>query len=146
MERKYEILEHMADGKFRAYGRTLEEALGNAALAMVSLMWDWEKIRPVLKEMIQLQASSPEQLTVKFLTELIYLLEVKSFLLGRVDKIGVEEDDQNGEKIYRLEAELAGDRISTEYEIYGQVKAVTYNDMKIEKTDDGLVIQVVVDM
>ena len=146
MERKYEILEHMADGKFRAYGSNLEEALGNAALAMVSLMWDWEKIRPVLKETIQLEASSPEQLTVKFLTELIYLLEVKSFLLGRVEKIKIEEDDHHEKKIYRLEAEIVGDRLSPEYEIYGQVKAVTYNDMKIEKTDGGLVIQVVVDM
>lgn len=146
MEKKYEILEHMADGKFRAYGSNLEEALGNAALAMVSLMWDWKKIRAALKESIQLEASSPEQLTVKFLTELIYLLEVKSFLLGQVEKIGVEEDDQNGKKSYRLKAEIAGDRLSPEYEIYGQVKAVTYNDMKIENTGDGLAIQVVVDM
>ncbi|MCR4396789.1 MAG: archease [Candidatus Saccharicenans sp.] len=146
MDKKYEILPHMADGKFRAYGRNLEEALGQAALAMVSLMWDWEKIKPVVKEAIQLEASSPEQLTVKFLTELIYLLEVKSFLLGRVEKIRIEEKPQNGKKIYRLEAEVFGDRISPQYEIYGQVKAVTYNEMKIEKNEDGLVLQVVVDM
>ncbi|MGQ9801816.1 MAG: archease [Candidatus Saccharicenans sp.] len=146
MVRKYEILEHMADGKFRAYGNDLEEALGHAALAMVSLMWDWEKIKPVVREAIQVEASSLEQLTVKFLTELIYLLEVRSFLLGRVEKIRIEEKQQNGNKIYRLEAEVSGERLSPEHEIYGQVKAVTYNDMKIEKTGDGLAIQVVVDM
>ncbi|MBC7350177.1 MAG: archease [Candidatus Aminicenantes bacterium] len=146
MERKYEILEHMADGKFRAYGSNLEEALGNAALAMVSLMWDWEKIKPAVREAIQVEASSLEQLTVKFLTELIYLLEVRSFLLGRVEKIRIEENEQGGKKTYRLEAEVAGERLGPEHEIYGQVKAVTYNDMKIEKTGDGLVIQVVVDM
>ncbi|NPV84090.1 MAG: archease [Candidatus Aminicenantes bacterium] len=146
MEKKYEILEHMADGKFRAYGRDLGECLGNAALAMASLMWDPEKIKPEIRETIKLEATGPEQLTVKFLTELIYLLEVKSFLLGRVDEIRVEEVSKNGNKTYRLEVEVSGDRISPEYEIYGQVKAVTYNEMKIEKSDDGLVLQVVVDM
>lgn len=146
MPGKYEILEHMADGKFRAYGKNLEEALANAALALASLMWDWEKIQAEAKEKIQVEALSLEQLIVKFLTELIYLLEVKSFLLGRVDKIRIEEKQPNGNKIYRLGAEVTGERLSPEHEIYGQVKAVTYNDMKIEKTGDGLVIQVVVDM
>ncbi|RFT15503.1 MAG: Archease [Candidatus Saccharicenans subterraneus] len=146
MEKRYEILEHMADGKFRAYGRSLGECLENAALALASLMWDPERIKPEIRETIRLEATGPEQLTVKFLTELIYLLEVKSFLLGRVNEIRVEEISQNGKKTYRLEAEVAGDRISPQYEIYGQVKAVTYNEMKIEKSGDGLVLQVVVDM
>lgn len=146
MEKKYEILEHMADGKFRAYGRSLGECLENAALAMASLMWDPERVKPEIRETIKLEATGPEQLTVKFLTELIYLLEVKSFLLGRVNEVRVEEVQQNGNKTYRLEAEVFGDRISPQYEIYGQVKAVTYNEMKIEKSDDGLALQVVVDM
>ncbi len=146
MEKKYEIMEHLADGKFRAYGRNLEECLGNAALAMASLMWEPEKIKPKIKEIIKLEAASPEQLTVKFLTELIYLLEVKSFLLGRVNGIKIEKRKQNGDSVYHLKAEVAGDLISPHYEIYGQVKAVTYNEMKIENTGDGLVLQVVVDM
>ncbi|MCX8161177.1 MAG: archease [Candidatus Saccharicenans sp.] len=146
MEKKYEILEHMADGKFRAYGRNLEECLENAALAMVSLMWDPERIKPEIKERIRLEAASPEQLIVKFLTELIYLMEVKSFLLGRVNEIKVEEIRRNGGRVYSLQAEVSGDQISPQYEVYGQVKAVTYNEMKIEPTSDGLAIQVVVDM
>jgi len=40
MER-YRILPHTADGKFRAFGATREEAFANAALAAASLMWDW---------------------------------------------------------------------------------------------------------
>jgi len=74
------------------------------------------------------------------------LLEVKSFLLGRVNEVRVEEKKKNGNKIFHLEAEVSGDRLAGQYEIYGQVKAVTYNEMKIEPTGDGLVLQVVVDM
>ncbi|MDD8031922.1 MAG: archease [Acidobacteriota bacterium] len=146
MEKPYEILEHMADGKFRAYGRTLEEAFTNAALAMASLMWDWEKIKLERKKKVKVEASTLEQLIVRFLSEVIYLLEVRSFLLGRVETISIEEIKLNDKKLYRLEAEVTGDDVSPEYEIYGQVKAVTYNDLKIEKTDDGLVVQIVVDM
>jgi len=146
MKKRYEILEHIADGKFRAFGRTLEEALGNAALAMASLMWDWERVRPEIKEMVKVKASNLEQLIVKFLTECLYLLEVKSFLLGGIDELKIEKVWKDNRTVYELRAELSGDLISPEHEIYGQVKAVTYNDMKIEKTDSGLVLQVVVDM
>ncbi|HQO75458.1 MAG TPA: archease, partial [Candidatus Saccharicenans sp.] len=125
---------------------TLEEVLANAALAMVSLMWEAEKIRPTRKEVIKVEASSLEQLTVKFLTEFLYLLDVKSFLLAEVESIKVEETQKDGRKLYRLEAEVAGDSASPEYEIYGLVKAVTYNEMKIEKTDGLWVLEVVVDM
>jgi len=143
---KYEFLPHQADARFRAYGQTLEEALANAALAMVSLMWEVEKVKPVKKEVIKVEASSLEQLTVKFLTEFLYLLDVKSFLLAEVESIKVEEAQKDGRKLYRLEAEVAGDSASPEYEIYGLVKAVTYNEMKIEKTDGLWLLEVVVDM
>jgi len=143
---KYEFLPHQADARFRAYGQTLEEALANAALAMVSLMWEVEKVKPVKKEVIKVEASSLEQLTVKFLTEFLYLLDVKSFLLAEVESIQVEEAQKDGRKLYRLEAEVAGDSASPEYEIYGLVKAVTYNEMRIEKTDGLWLLEVVVDM
>lgn len=146
IDKKYEFLSHLADAKFRAYGRSLEEVLANAALAMVSLMWEAEQIRPTRKEAIKVEASSLEQLTVKFLTEFLYLLDVKSFLLAKVESIKVEEAQNDDRKIYRLEAEVAGDNISPEYEIYGLVKAVTYNEIKIEKTDGLWVLEVVVDM
>jgi len=143
---KYEYLPHQADARFRAYGQTQEEALANAALAMVSLMWEVEKVKPVKKEVIKVEASSLEQLTVKFLTEFLYLLDVKSFLLAEVESIQVEEAQKDGRKLYRLEAEVAGDSASPEYEIYGLVKAVTYNEMRIEKTDGLWLLEVVVDM
>ena len=43
---KYRFLPHTADGKFQAFGGTLEEAFANAALATASLVWDWTAIEP----------------------------------------------------------------------------------------------------
>src|SRR5512143_2053876 len=121
---RYRILPHTADGKFQAYGRTLEEAFANAALALASLMWDWEKIAPRLRHFVHVKGIDREQLLVKFLTEIIYLLETKRFLLGRVQGLRVRSEFAG----LSLEALLEGDELSEATELYGDVKAVTYND------------------
>jgi SHS2 domain-containing protein len=140
MER-YQILPHTADGKFRAYGRTLEEAFANAALATASLMWDWRTIETKVSHPIRVTGRDREQLLVRFLGELIYLLDTKKFLLAAVGGLRIREEGDG----WTLEAEFRGDTLSDRYEIHGDVKAVTYNEMKIEECD-GVVLQVVVDM
>jgi SHS2 domain-containing protein len=140
MER-YRILPHTADGKFQAFGRTLEEAFGNAALAMASLMWDWEKIGPRIHHFVHVAAFDREQLLVKFLSEVIYLFETKRFLLGRVEGLRIRPEFSS----INLEALLEGEVLSDAHELHGDVKAVTYHDLKIEECD-GFTLQVVVDM
>jgi SHS2 domain-containing protein len=140
MER-YKILPHTADGKFRAYGRTLEEAFANAALATASLMWDWGRVEPRLSHSVRVSGRDKEQLLVKFLGEIIYLLDTQKFLLAAVTDLKIRGDGGG----WNLEAELRGDTLSDRHAIYGEVKAVTYSDMKIEECD-GVVVQVVVDM
>ncbi len=140
MER-YRILPHTADGKFQAFGRTLEEAFGNAALAMASLMWDWERVEARTAVPVRVAARDREQLLVKFLGESLYLLDTRRFLLASVDDLTIR---MTGEGL-TLEAVLRGDTLSDRYEIHGDVKAVTYHDMRIEE-GDGVTLQVVVDM
>ncbi len=41
---KFEYLEHTADVYIRAYGKTMEEAYANSALAMFEVMTDTDKI------------------------------------------------------------------------------------------------------
>jgi len=140
MER-YRILPHTADGKFQAYGRTLEEAFGNAALAMASLMWDWRAVEPAVRHDVRISGIDREQLLVKFLGEVIYLLETRRFLLARVDGLRIRREPGG----FALEAALAGETLSSRHELFGDVKAVTYNEMRIEACD-GFTVQVVVDM
>jgi SHS2 domain-containing protein len=138
---KYRILPHTADGKFEAFGRTLDEAFGNAALAMSSLMWDWSKVEPRVRHFVHVRGIDREQLLVKFLGETIYLFETKQFLLAKVDGLRIRPEFEG----FSLEALLAGDTISDRYELFGAVKAVTYHELKIEECG-GFTVQVVVDM
>jgi SHS2 domain-containing protein len=139
--KRYEFLDHTADAKFKAFGSTLEEAFTNAALATASLMWDWRKIEKKIKHEVKTNGRDLKQLLFNFLEEIIYLLDVKMFLLSSVDKVRIERERNK----FFLEAVFEGDKYSENYEIYGDVKAITYNEMEIKK-DRPVSIQVVVDV
>ncbi len=141
---RYRILPHTADGKFEAFGRTLEEAFGNAALALASLMWDWSKIAPRTEHAIRVEAIDREQLLVKFLGEVIYLFETRQFLLGQVSRLEIRPHFEG----LILEGVLSGETLSSGHEIYGDVKAVTYHELVIEddRPDGSVRVQAVVDM
>lgn len=142
MER-YRILPHPADGKFRAFGATGEEAFSNAALAAASLMWDWWSIKNLRSIPVTVHGRDLEQLLYKFLEEILYLLDTQNFLLGSVEDLKIIEAAGGA---FRLDSVFWGDEAGGRYEIFGDVKAVTYNEMKIEHGCDGWSVQVVVDM
>lgn len=144
VEHKFVYLDHTADAKFRAFGRDIEEAFVNAALATANLMWDYEEIEPKVEHTVEVVGRDLEQLVFKFLTEILYLLEAKAFLLGAVENLSIFQED-SGE--YRLNVRFLGDTHSEKYSVHGEVKAITYSDMKIEKDDHvPWTLQVVVDM
>lgn len=141
MVEKYRFLEHTADAKFQAFGKTLEEAFSNAALATASLMWDWRKIEKRIEHKVEIEGKDPKQLLNSFLEEIIYLWDTKMFLLSSAEKVRIEKKEGR----YALRALFKGDEYSDKYKIYGDVKAITYNEMKIESRDHSMV-QVVVDI
>jgi len=139
--KRYRFLNHTADAKFQAFGHTLEEAFCNAALATASLMWDWEKIEKRIKHKVEIEGKDLEQLLYSFLEEIIYLLDSEVFLLSSVEKVRIEKKENK----FFLDAIFEGDKYSDKYKIYGDVKAITYNEMEIKKSYP-IFLQVVVDV
>jgi len=140
MER-YRFLDHTADAKFQAFGNTLEEAFSNAALATASLMWDWERIEKKVELQVEVQGRDLKQLLCSFLEEIVYLLDSRSFLLGVPERVRL--DKKGG--LFTLKALFKGDEYSEKYEIHGDVKAITYDEMEIVE-GDRFMVQVVVDI
>lgn len=138
---KYRFLQHTADAKFQAFGSTLEQAFSHAALATASLMWDWESIDEEVEHRVEIEARDLEQLLVNFLEEVLYLLDSKMFLLGFASVVRIDKRD---DRVF-LEGLFKGDKYSDKYKIYGDVKAITYNEMEISE-NDHFTIQVVVDV
>lgn len=138
---KYRFLEHTADAKFQAFGDTLEEAFRSAALATASLMWDWKKIEKKIEIQVEVEGRDLKQLLSSFLEEILYLLGTKMFLLGCAENVRIEKKGN----LYILESLFKGDKHSEKYKIFGDVKAITYNEMKIENKG-CFMVQVVVDI
>ncbi|MGQ9673580.1 MAG: archease [Candidatus Aminicenantales bacterium] len=142
MNGNFRYLDHTADAKFQAFGRTLEEAFSNAALATASLMWDVESVEKRTQRKVQVRGRDLEQLLLHFLEEVIYAFETESFHLAAVEGTKIEEDEDGA---YRLEAFFLGDDRPSGYPLHGEVKAITYNEMKIQR-NDPITVQVVVDI
>ncbi|MCK4555555.1 MAG: archease [Candidatus Aenigmarchaeota archaeon] len=140
--KQYEYFPHTADMRFRSYGRTLEEAFANAALAMFNIMIETEKVSPRLEKKISVRAKEKESLLFDFLGKFLFFLDSENFVLNKVVgiKIGKKEDD------YFLEAVALGDELSEKYETKTQVKAITYNEMQIMQENGIWVINAVVDV
>jgi SHS2 domain-containing protein len=144
MTKKFEFLEHTADIKVLAYGKTFEESFANAAVAMFQVMTETSEIKPRRKIEVNVTGSDEKNLLYTWLEKLLYLMNTEGFLLHRINSISV-----NSTKL-SLKAIVVGDTIAVKgkdrmkYETHGEVKAITYNEMNIKKKP--FVIQFVIDI
>ena len=138
---KFKFLEHTADAKFQAFGKTMEEAFSNAALAMFSIITDIKKIKKEIKKEIKADGGDIKALLYCFLEELLFLIDTENFLLSSIKEISIKEIN----KKFKLNAVAVGDKADN-YETHGDIKAVTYNEMEIEEKKDKAMVQVVLDL
>lgn len=133
----YKFLEHTADVKFRAEGKTIEEAFKNAAMALQETITKGINIQDKTKWKIDASGKDYESLLYNFLEEFLFLLDSEDFILSKVNKISIKEEE--------LEAEVLGDKASN-YKLTNDVKAITYNEMFVKQQGSKWVCQVVVDV
>jgi len=105
---------------------------------MFSLMVD-EKVAEKEERNINLSAGDIEHLTVKFLEELLFLIDSESFILSRIKSVKVEKKGR-----YLLSATIRGDNLKN-YRFREVVKAVTFNELKISEEKGRATIQMVLD-
>ena len=74
----FEYLEHTADVMFRAYGKTAEEMLSNAASALSRAMVDPASIIAQERWTVELEGDDLEDLAYQWLSEIIFLSETES--------------------------------------------------------------------
>ena len=132
----FEEIEHTADVALRVHGRDLEELLKNAALGMTHLICEKTFLSGKnAQQLVEISADDMEGLLVEWLSELVFLVEVKSFIFQRVDIQTISET--------YCKAEVYG-KIASELKVY--IKAVTYHNLKIVETETGLEATVVFDI
>ena len=139
---KYKFLKHTADIKFRAFGKTLNEAFENSAIAMFQVMYSG-KIKSKIKKKLEIKGKDLESLLYNFLEELLVYLDSEDFFLSKV-KVKMNKPIASQDSL-KLEAEISGDKTKN-YEIGLSIKAVTYHSMIIKKSNGQWFTQVVLDV
>ena len=132
----WQEIEHTADVALRVHGATLAELFANAARGMLTLALGGEPA-PAGHDRIEVTLSAPdlETLLVDWLTELVYRIEDEAFIPSQVSVRSIEENT--------LRAEVTGGAGGT---LHRHIKAVTYHDLSIEKTDSGFQTTIVFDV
>lgn len=141
MKKPYKYLPHTAEAKFAAYGKSLEEAFSNAALAMENIIIKTEKIQPRIKKKITIETKHLNGLLYDFLQELLILFDSEHFALKKIETLKIRQKGSD----YLLTATAVGDS-AQQYEILSGVKSVTYNEMEIKQEKGKWKVVVVLDV
>jgi SHS2 domain-containing protein len=121
----FEEIEHTADKALRVYGRSLEQLFSAAAAGMNYLMVGRRiKVDPVISKTLDIDS-----------IELAFWAETESQVFTRIQWHELTE--------VRLRATVCGDRVS---KLEKHIKAVTYHNLKIVQTDEGLEVTIVFDV
>ena len=136
----YELLDHTADAKFRAFGLTREEAFANAVRGMIAILTPPEDLGTDTVFHVSVRAVKLESLLFDLLDEVLFLYDTEKFLSSRAEALTIVERDGK----FVLDATLRGEAPT---KISGNLKAVTYSDMICAQQPDGTwLIQVVIDI
>ncbi|MFH1473972.1 MAG: archease [Candidatus Aenigmatarchaeota archaeon] len=137
---RFKFLEDMAtaDVAFEAYGKTLEEAFANSALAMFEVQTDVGKIKPIISKDVEIVSENKESLLFDWLSELLYFRDIENMFFGKFD-IKIEKNEN-----FKLTGKIYGEKIEG-HELRTEVKGVSYQLMKIEEKPE-FKIRVILDV
>jgi SHS2 domain-containing protein len=142
-EGKFEFLEHTADVYIAAHGVTMEEAFGNAALAMFEVMTDTEKINPAHKETVEVEAEDEYALLYSWLEALLVKFEVEGMMFSKFEVAPIKD----AKDVFKLKATVWGEKYDPQkHPQKTGVKAVTYHQMEFVKERDKITLMFILDI
>ena len=131
--KRYEILEHKADLKIRAFGKTKEELFLNMMMGMTDSQKPEIKEEARVERKIRIQSLDLPSLLVDFLSEVLSLGQInkETYTDVRFKKFS---PSTNSEQAYEPECEILGQEVKS----FGEdIKAVTYHELDIRQREDG---------
>jgi len=124
---KYEILEHLADLKIRAFGKNKKELFLNMLKGMVDSQKPEIEDKKINKRKIEIKSIDLSNLLVDFLSEILYLSQVN------------REAYQNFKFKNFSDKEVYGDLFGQKVKRFGEdIKAITYYSLDIHQRRDGV--------
>ena len=136
---KYKLVDHTADIGIRVRAESREEVFAVAACAMFDLMVDLSKVKPTKTAKVSLKDDSLEDLLVTWLNELIFRADASGMFFSRFEVHSVTDKS--------LEATVKGEpydeKVHSTREV---VKAATYHQLEVTRSNTGWIAQVIFDV
>lgn len=135
----YEVIEDItADAGVRVRAKTLEELICRAILATFNEMTDIDTVESKESYILEVHANFP-YLLVDIINEAIVLHEAKKFVASECHVLELSEK--------HIKVKLMGDKFDPEKnESKLVIKAATYHRLKVEKTSEGYMAEVIFDI
>jgi SHS2 domain-containing protein len=125
--KRYEILEHKADLKIKAFGKTKEDLFLNMMIGMAESQKPEIEEGVRVKREIRIQSLDLPSLLVDFLSEVLSL--------GQINKETYKEVSFRKFSDSEIEGDLVGQGVKGFTE---DIKAVTYHQLDIHQREDGI--------
>jgi SHS2 domain-containing protein len=134
----FEFIDHTADAGIRVEAPTLEDLFEIAGLAFTELVTTVDSVDCRVERRFKLQEDDIETLLVSWLQELLYLLDTEDLVFSRFQ---VRLHDLS------LEATAWGEPFDPKiHTMKTEIKAVTYHQLEVAKSDQGWRAQVIFDI
>ena len=130
---------HVADIGIRGFGKTLEQAFAQTALALTAAVTDPEDVGAAERISEECTAPDRELLLAEWLNTLVYEMATRKMLFSRFDL------SIRGGRLY---AEIWGEVVERErHQPAVEVKGATYTELSVSQAEDGTwIAQCVIDV
>lgn len=136
---EYRYLDHTADVGVIGQGSTPSEALEALVRGVLNLIVGDAPVAGREEEVVAAEGEEEDDRLVRFLNELLFLVEGRRWLPASVVELRWERD--------RIEARLAGEPFDPDrHELASEVKAATYHQLRFGPSGEGWEVQVIFDV
>jgi len=143
LERGFKFHEHTADITIECWAPTLEEAFEQAALASFEVILDTTTVRPNESIEISVEGIDMKELLVEWVGRLISLIDVNSQFYSRFKVHELSEVSAG----YCLKGSAFGEQIDLQrHDTRTEVKAMTYADMRIDRSPERTALWFTLDL
>jgi SHS2 domain-containing protein len=138
-QKAYEVFEHTADVGLHAYGSTLSELFIHAAEGMENLMVALSQVEIQVSREIEVEGHDIVSLLVAWLNALIFLFDTEYLIFRQFEIASLTET--------HLKGRASGEPYNVQrHELGSAIKAVTWHEAAVERTDDGYKARIIFDI
>ncbi len=139
MQENWEHFPHSADMGIRGYGKSIESAFEQIALALTATTCDPVVIQPKIPVQIKCQTPDQELLLVDWLNALIYEMATRKMLFSRFE-VNITD--------FELKATAWGEAVNRKkHQPAVEVKGATYTELKVAQLNsDQWITQCIIDV